>query len=92
MIPGELLVGTPGAKKWSHALGGLVGLEDSDKGSKSGRMHWVGAPSLKWWIDRKGGTCGLFATQLFPPGEVKHIVLSALFQKEVVARFGRASA
>ncbi|KAH7384003.1 beta-lactamase/transpeptidase-like protein [Pyrenochaeta sp. MPI-SDFR-AT-0127] len=90
MIPGEPPLGTPDAGKWSHGLGGLLGLEGSEDGLKAGSLRWLGAPSLKWWIDREGGTCGFFATQLYPTGEAKHAFLSPLFQKDVVSRFGRA--
>lgn len=85
MTPGKP-VGMP---TWSHGLGGLVAGEDSEEGLKAGWMRWGGAPNLKWWIDRKGGTCGFFATQLYPPGEPKHAFLNNMFQEEMVARFGK---
>jgi hypothetical protein len=85
MIPGEPILGTPGAGRWSHALGGIVALEDNSKtGLKAGTLHWGGAPNLKWWIDPKGGTCGIFATQLFPAGELKHAFLGKMFEQQVV--------
>lgn len=87
LIPGEPVVGTPGAGDWDHGLGGLIGLHESDDGFGSQWLQWVGGPNLKWWIDRKGGTCGMYATQLFPPGETKSVHLQKLFQKEVVGRF-----
>ncbi|KAJ8115170.1 hypothetical protein OPT61_g3128 [Boeremia exigua] len=86
-IPGEPVVGTPGAGDWNHGLGGLIGLHKSDDGFESQWLQWVGGPNLKWWIDRKGGTCGMFATQLFPPGEAKSIHLQKMFQKEIVNRY-----
>ncbi|KAF2707950.1 beta-lactamase/transpeptidase-like protein [Pleomassaria siparia CBS 279.74] len=89
MIPGERLVGTPGAGKWSHGLGGLLGMQDNEYGLKAPWMQWGGAPNLKWWIDRKGGTCGLFATQLAPAGEKKHQVLPILFQKQMASNLGK---
>ncbi|KNG50873.1 major facilitator superfamily transporter [Stemphylium lycopersici] len=86
MIPGEGLPGTSGARAWTHALGGLVALEDDSRGGlKAGALQWGGAPNLKWWIDRKGGTCGVFSTQLFPAGELQHAFLGKLFQREVQA-------
>jgi CubicO group peptidase (beta-lactamase class C family) len=72
---------------WSHSLGGVVGLYQSQKGFEPGWMQWGGAPGLKWWIDRKGGTCGFFATALQPMGEPRHVVLSKMFQTEVVEQF-----
>jgi CubicO group peptidase (beta-lactamase class C family) len=90
MIPGEPLFGTPGAGDWTHSIGGLVGLHDSDDGFQPGWLRWGGAPNLTWWIDRKGGTCGIFATQLYPPGELKYAFLGKMFQKEMVAHFAKA--
>ncbi|KAJ4372900.1 hypothetical protein N0V83_003191 [Neocucurbitaria cava] len=92
MIPGEPLVGTHGAGEWSHALGGIVALQDSDQGLKAGCMRWGGAPNLKWWMDKKGGTCGMFATQLFPPGEGKHAFLGKLYEKAMAAQLGNIGA
>ncbi|KAI4675092.1 uncharacterized protein J4E88_007996 [Alternaria novae-zelandiae] len=86
MIPGDAPFGTPGARKWSHALGGLVALEDDAEGGlKAGTLRWGGAPNLKWWIDRKGGTCGIFATQLLPAGETRHAYLGKMFERAVAA-------
>ena len=86
MTPGDAPVGTPGARKWSHALGGLVALEDdADGGLRAGTLRWGGAPNLRWWIDRRGGTCGIFATQLLPAGETRHAHLGKIFEREVAA-------
>lgn len=88
MIPGDAPMGSPGARKWSQALGGLVAMEDdADDGLKAGTLRWGGAPNLKWWIDRKGGTCGIFVTQLWPAGELRHAHLGKMFEKEVVAMY-----
>lgn len=92
MIPGEPPVGTHGASEWSHALGGIIALQDSDQSLKAGCMRWGGAPNLKWFLDREGGTCGMFATQLYPPGEGKHAFLGKLFEKEVVAQLRNVDA
>lgn len=80
--PGETVVG-----EWDHALGGLLGLHKSDDGFHSPWLQWVGGPNLKWWIDRKGGTCGIYATQCFPPGEAKSVHLQKMFQKAMVEKF-----
>ncbi|KAF3041396.1 hypothetical protein E8E12_009608 [Didymella heteroderae] len=86
-IPGEPVVGSSGGGEWDHALGGLLGLHTSDDGFHSPWLQWVGGPNLKWWIDREGGTCGIYATQLFPPGEAKSVHLQKMFQKAMVERF-----
>lgn len=90
MIPGEPVVGTEGAGDWDHGLGGLIGRHVSDDGFEPGWLQWVGGPNLKWWIDRKGGTCGIFATQLFPPGEANSVHLQKMFQKAMVEKFKEA--
>lgn len=35
------------------------------------------------WIDPLGGTCGFFATQLLPPGDIGAAALYADFQRAV---------
>ncbi|KAF1848814.1 putative penicillin-binding protein [Cucurbitaria berberidis CBS 394.84] len=92
MMPGEPPIGTPGAKTWSYGVGGLVALEDGEEGLRAGWMRWAGAANTTWWMDRVGGTCGFFATQLFPTGEGKHAFLNKMFHKEMVARFGEVGA
>ena len=92
MIPGEPMVGTPGAGDWTHGLAGLIGLHSSDDGFQPGWLQWGGAPNLTWWIDRKGGTCGIFATQLYPAGDVKSAFLGKLFHREVLAHFKQVKA
>lgn len=88
-IPGQPLVGTPGCGEWSYGLGGILGLTDQENGLKASQMQWGGAPNLNWWIDRKGGSCGIFATQLLPAGERKQQVLLTLFQKEMARKFAQ---
>jgi CubicO group peptidase (beta-lactamase class C family) len=90
--PGEPAHGQPGAGDWTHSVGGMIGLHASDDGLKPGWLRWGGAPNLTWWVDRNGGTCGIFATQLYPPGEMKYAFLSKLFQREVVGHFNGGSA
>ena len=82
MAPGEV----PGSGSWQHSVAGLMGMHDSDDGFTPGWIQWGGAPNLKWWIDRKGGTCGFLGTQLNPAGDVGVGALSKVFQKAVVER------
>ncbi|KAF2832734.1 beta-lactamase/transpeptidase-like protein [Ophiobolus disseminans] len=89
MIPGEPVLGTPGAGEWTHGIGGLIGLHKEEGSFEPGWLKWGGAPNLKWWIDRKGGTCGIFATQLYPAGELKHAFLGKMFEREMVAHFSK---
>ncbi|KAI8931085.1 hypothetical protein NX059_012096 [Plenodomus lindquistii] len=87
MIPGEAPVGTPGANSWSFGLGGIIALKDEERRRKKGYMRWGGAPNLQWWIDREGGTCGVWATQLFPMGEDKHMSLTRDFVDAVLEKY-----
>ncbi|KAF2439558.1 hypothetical protein P171DRAFT_490250 [Karstenula rhodostoma CBS 690.94] len=90
MVPGEPIVGSPGAGKWTHGLLGLIGLTAKEEGLQAGRAQLGGAPNLKWWIDRKGNSCGVFATQLSPPGEKKHQPVTHLFQQEMAKRYRKS--
>lgn len=87
MIPGEVVVGSPGASEWTHGFAGLIGLTTKPEGLHAGWTQWGGAPNLAWWMDRKGGSCGVFATQLSPPGEMKHAPIVHLFRQEMAKRY-----
>lgn len=91
LMPGEIMLGKHGAGNWTYGMSGLVGLHNSDVGFRPGFMGWVGAPGLAWWIDREGGTCGMLATQLYPPGDLNFGRLWKVFQKEAVARLSQCS-
>ncbi|KAF2737386.1 beta-lactamase/transpeptidase-like protein, partial [Polyplosphaeria fusca] len=84
---GERALKEDGSSNWSHGLVSLIGLSDSPKGFKGPWLRWGGAPNLKWWIDRKGGSCGIYATQLNPPGDSRNQPLADLFQEEMARRF-----
>ncbi len=81
--------GTSNEEVWTCSVAGRIYLEDSEEGLKAGWLSWGGAPNLKWWIDREGGTCGFFGTQLYPPGEPKHGYLYNMFQRAMVAQFSK---
>ena len=44
------------------------------------------------WIDREAGLCGLYASQLLPPGDPRSNELNDIFQKAMYKRRGIASA
>ncbi|KAF2871684.1 beta-lactamase/transpeptidase-like protein [Massariosphaeria phaeospora] len=87
MLPDEPAVGTPGAREWSYGPAGLIGLTSKEDSLKAPWIQWGGLPNLTWWVDRVGGTCGIFATQLLPPGEMTHQFLGTLFKKEMTKRY-----
>ena len=55
----------PGASKsWAYSF--LVNDEDAPTGRPAGSLAWGGLGNLYYWIDRRNGVAGFWATQLFP--------------------------
>jgi methyl acetate hydrolase len=55
----------PGMPK-SWALSFMVNDEDAPTGRPAGSLAWAGLANLYYWIDRRNGIGGLWATQLLP--------------------------
>jgi methyl acetate hydrolase len=55
----------PGMPK-SWALTFMINDEDAPTGRPAGSLAWAGLPNLYFWIDRKNGIGGYWATQFFP--------------------------
>ena len=55
----------PGMPK-SWALTFMINEEDAPTGRPAGSLGWAGLPNLFYWIDRKNGVGGFWATQVFP--------------------------
>jgi methyl acetate hydrolase len=55
----------PGMPK-SWALTFMINDEDAPTGRPAGSLGWAGLPNLFYWIDRKNGIGGFWATQIFP--------------------------
>jgi methyl acetate hydrolase len=55
----------PGMPK-SWALTFMINDEDAPTGRPAGALGWAGLPNLFYWIDRKNGIGGFWATQVFP--------------------------
>jgi methyl acetate hydrolase len=55
----------PGMPK-SWALTFMINEEDAPTGRPAGALAWAGLPNLYYWIDRKNGIGGFWATQVFP--------------------------
>ena len=51
-------------KSW--ALTFMINEEDAPTGRPAGALGWAGLPNLYYWIDRKNGIGGFWATQIFP--------------------------
>lgn len=55
----------PGMKKsWSYTF--MVNEEDAPTGRPAGAIGWAGLANLFYWIDRKNGLGGFWATQILP--------------------------
>ena len=58
----------PGLKKsWSYTF--MVNDEEAPTGRPAGALGWAGLPNLFYWIDRKNGFGGYWATQILPFGD-----------------------
>jgi methyl acetate hydrolase len=55
----------PGMPK-SWALTFMINDEDAPTGRPAGALAWAGLPNLYYWIDRRNGIGGFWATQVFP--------------------------
>ena len=55
----------PGMPK-SWALTFMINDEEAPTGRPAGALAWAGLPNLYYWIDRKNGIGGYWATQVFP--------------------------
>ena len=55
----------PGMPK-SWALTFMLNDEDAPTGRPVGSLAWAGLPNLFFWIDRRNGVGGIWATQVFP--------------------------
>lgn len=82
---GQSLGAFPPGTKVDWGIGGILNLEDVDSRSK-GSMAWGGFPNLHWWIDWKAGLCGIWGSQLNPPGDPKINELFHSFQEEMYRR------
>lgn len=55
----------PGQSK-SWGLSFMINDEDAPTGRSAGSLSWAGLANLYYWIDRKQGVGGFWATQVFP--------------------------
>jgi methyl acetate hydrolase len=52
------------SKSWAYSF--LVNDEDAPTGRPAGSLAWGGLGNLYFWIDRRNGLAGFWASQLFP--------------------------
>ncbi|KAG8425905.1 hypothetical protein J3459_008597 [Metarhizium acridum] len=71
-------------EEYNWGLGGLL-IEKAGPGAPYTRgadtLIWSGAPNVFWFVDRRNGLCGLFVTQLLPPGDAGATDAIREFQK-----------
>jgi methyl acetate hydrolase len=58
----EFFPGMP--KSWAYTF--MINDEDAPTGRPAGELGWAGLANLFYWIDRKNGIGGFWATQIFP--------------------------
>jgi methyl acetate hydrolase len=63
----------PGQRK-SWALTFMVNDEDAPTGRPAGSIAWAGLANLYYWIDRRNGIGGFWATQIFPFADPTSVV------------------
>lgn len=71
---------------YDWGIGGVLVDSGDDDHRKQGTMIWSGMPNNFWFIDREKGVCGLFGTQVYPPGDPQVGEMIDLFEREVYAR------
>ena len=58
----EFFPGMP--KSWAYTF--MINDEEAPTGRPAGELGWAGLANLFYWIDRKNGLGGFWATQIFP--------------------------
>ncbi|GAM89456.1 hypothetical protein ANO11243_074940 [Dothideomycetidae sp. 11243] len=59
----------PSGQQYDWGLGGILVTEDNQGRRKKGTLIWSGLANCFWFIDREAGLCGVFGTQVMPPGD-----------------------
>ncbi len=72
----------PGMPK-SWALTFMINDEDAPTGRPAGSLAWAGLANLYYWIDRKNGLGGFWATQILPFADPTSVVGYLDFEKAV---------
>lgn len=87
-LAGNMPAGVPA----TFGLGGIINLDAMPNTSRpAGGIQWGGLPNLFWWINPIDGLCGVFFTQLLPPGDRTALDLYSEFEDVVVKEYREAS-
>ncbi|KAK5197663.1 hypothetical protein LTR92_001905 [Exophiala xenobiotica] len=82
---GPMFRGGVNSDAWNWGLGGILTTDDVEGVCKKGTLSWGGLPNLFWWIDPASGDCGIYASQILPPGDPTSMALAVDFHKEIYA-------
>lgn len=81
----------PGLKKsWAYTF--MVNEEEAPTGRPAGAIGWAGLANLFYWIDRKNGIGGYWATQILPFGDPVSFVGYMDFETAAYRNLTRAAA
>jgi methyl acetate hydrolase len=81
----------PGLNKgWSYTF--MTNEDDAPTGRPAGAIGWAGLANLFYWIDRKNGIGGYWATQILPFGDATSFVGYLDLEAAVYASLGAAKA
>jgi CubicO group peptidase (beta-lactamase class C family) len=80
----EFFPGLP--KSWGLTF--MINEEDAPTGRPAGSLGWAGLANAYYWIDRKNGVSGVYATQVLPFGDVKALPLYLDIEKTVYDHLG----
>ncbi|KEF59510.1 beta-lactamase [Exophiala aquamarina CBS 119918] len=69
--------------KFNYGLGGALCTNSIPGHFGRGMMFWSGLPNSFWFIDREAGSCGMYLSHIFPPGDGPTQALNAEFQRFV---------
>ncbi len=86
--PAEFFPGMP--KSW--ALTFMINDEDAPTGRPAGSLAWAGLANLYYWIDRRNGVAGFWATQILPFVDPPSVGGYLDFETAVYQSMGRAQA
>lgn len=75
-----------GPNQYDWGLGGMLIDGNNHEWRNKGLLCWSGALNLFWFIDRTAGVCGVFGSQVWPPGDMLVERLMPAFEKEVYDR------
>ncbi|PNS21796.1 hypothetical protein CAC42_394 [Sphaceloma murrayae] len=79
----------PEPEQYNWGLGGILMERDNEGRRKKGTLIWSGLPNCFWFIDREAGVCGVFGTQVIPPGDSKVEETIKAFEFDVNERLAK---